>query len=81
MDVTNHRTLCYSEQLTGDVCSVAQFSSVQFSPVAQPCPTLCDPMNRIAGGILSPSENKIQQCACFRFDSVSIFLTHKHSLN
>ena len=24
---------------------VSQFSSVQFSPVAQSCPTLCDPMN------------------------------------
>ena len=27
------------------------FSSVQFSPVAQSCPTLCDPMNRSTPGL------------------------------
>ena len=30
-----------------------QFSSVQFSPVTQSCPTLCDPMNRSTPGSLS----------------------------
>ena len=29
-----------------------QFSSVQFSSVAQSCPTLCDPMNRSMPGLL-----------------------------
>ena len=29
-----------------------QFSSVQFSSVAQLCPTLCDPMNRSTPGLL-----------------------------
>ena len=28
-----------------------QFSSVQFSSVAQSCPTLCDPMNRSMPGL------------------------------
>ena len=28
-----------------------QFSSVQFSSVSQPCPTLCDPMNRSTPGL------------------------------
>ena len=28
-----------------------QFSSVQFSSVAQSCPTLCDPMNRRTPGL------------------------------
>ena len=28
-----------------------QFSSVQFSPVGQSCPTLCDPMNRSTQGL------------------------------
>ena len=30
-----------------------QFSSVQFSSVAQSCPTLCNPMNRSTPGLLS----------------------------
>ena len=30
-----------------------QFSSVQFSSVAQSCPILCDPMNRSTPGLLS----------------------------
>ena len=29
----------------------AQFSSVQFSSVAQSCPTLCDPMNHSTPGL------------------------------
>ena len=31
--------------------TVKQFSSVQFSSVAQSCPTLCDPMNRSTPGL------------------------------
>ena len=31
--------------------SVVQFGSVQFSSVAQSCPTLCDPMNRSMPGL------------------------------
>ena len=31
--------------------SVSSFSSVQFSSVAQSCPTLCDPMNRSTPGL------------------------------
>ena len=32
--------------------SSVQFSSVQFSSVTQPCPTLCDPVNRSTPGLL-----------------------------
>ena len=32
--------------------ATCQFSSVQFSPVAQSCLTLCDPMNRSTPGLL-----------------------------
>ena len=32
-------------------CIILQFSSVQFSSVAQSCPTLCDPMNRSTPGL------------------------------
>ena len=39
-----HSTLIYK-------CLYIQFSSVQFSSVAQSCPTLCDPMNRSTPGI------------------------------
>ena len=37
-------------------------SSVQFSPVTQSCPTLCDPMNRStpAFPILVPHNNKVK---------------------
>ena len=31
--------------------TIFQFSSVQFSPAAQSCPTLCDPMNRSTPGL------------------------------
>ena len=33
------------------VCMLNHFSSVQFSSVAQSCPTLCDPMNRSMPGL------------------------------
>ena len=36
---------------TGFYSSEIQFSSVQFSSVAQLCPTLCDPMNRSTPGL------------------------------
>ena len=32
-------------------CMLSHFSSVQFSSVAQSCPTLCDPMNRSTPGL------------------------------
>ena len=36
---------------SGDICLYLQLSSVQFSSVAQSCPTLCDPMNRSMPGL------------------------------
>ena len=38
-------------ELHGLNCFVEWFSSVQFSSVAQSCPTLCDPMNRSTPGL------------------------------
>ena len=38
-----------------DTREAPQFSSVQFSSVAQSCPTLCDPMNRSMPSLLVPS--------------------------
>ena len=39
------------QQRRWDVTSVIIFSSVQFSPVAQSCSTLCDPMNCSTPGL------------------------------
>ena len=36
----------------------AMFSSVQFSSAAQPCPTLCDPMNCSTPGLLSITNSR-----------------------
>ena len=38
------------------------FRSVQFSSVAQSCPTLCNPMNRSTPGLPSPSPRQRQEC-------------------
>ena len=46
----NHHSTCCLYEL--DYC---QFSSVQFSSVAQSCPTLCYPMNRSTPGLPCPS--------------------------
>ena len=48
--------LHYSAQLLSSLASLLSvlscvFSSVQFSSVAQSCPTLCDPMNRSTPGL------------------------------
>ena len=37
--------------VSSDLCFISMFSSVQFSSVAQSCPTLCDPMNRNTPGL------------------------------
>ena len=42
------RVLCYTAHSHLVVCLI---SSVQFSSVAQSCPTLCDPMNRSTPGL------------------------------
>ena len=40
-----------SNNLGEEQAPLRQFSSVQFSSVAQSCPTLCDPMNRSTPGL------------------------------
>ena len=44
MRIPDHLT-CLLRNLYADQEATVQFSSVQFSPVTQSCPTLCDPMN------------------------------------
>ena len=45
-------TMCYSKQCYNDILgNIFNFSSVQFSSVAQSCPTLWDPMNRSTPGL------------------------------
>ena len=51
---SNHLILCHSLLLLPSIFhSIRGFSkeSVQFSSVAQSCPTLCDPMNRSTPGL------------------------------
>ena len=39
---------------------MGEFNSVQFSSVAQSCPTLCDPMNRSTPGL--PLHHQLPEC-------------------
>ena len=46
--------ICMAESFhcsPGNYCNIVNQLSVQFSSVAQSCPTLCDPMNRIMPGL------------------------------
>ena len=45
------RTIKQLAQLTDLLSKVVIFGSVQFSSVAQSCPTLCDPVNRSTPGL------------------------------
>ena len=42
---------CKVQWALGSITTNKASSSVQFSSVAQPCPTLCDPMNRSTPGL------------------------------
>ena len=46
---SNHLILCHPLLLPPSI--FPSISSVQFSPVTQSCPTLCDPMNRSTPGL------------------------------
>ena len=43
--------MTHGHLIQGDTTGKRDFSSVQFSSVAQSCPTLCDPMNRSTPGL------------------------------
>ena len=54
------------------------FSSVQFSSVAQSCPTLCDPMNRGAPGL--PVHHQIREFTQTHVHRVSDAIQPSHSV-
>ena len=43
--------LCFLVPLYKHICKLCMYHSVQFSSVAQSCPTLCDPMNHSMPGL------------------------------
>ena len=48
---SDYREIQYHSYLNGFHLSRSSFYTVQFSSVAQSCPTLCDPMNRSMPGL------------------------------
>ena len=54
------------------------FSSVQFSSVAQPCPTLCDPMNRSTPGL--PVHHKLPEFTQTQVHRISDAIQPSHPL-
>ena len=55
------------------------FSSVQFSSVAQSCPTLCDPMNRSTPGL--PVHHQLPEFSQSRVHRVSDAIQPSHPLS
>ena len=55
------------------------FSSVQFSSVAQSCPTLCDPMNRSTPGL--PVHHKLLELTQTRVHQIGNAIQPYHSLS
>ena len=60
------------------VFKLFQFSSVQFSSVAQSCPTLCDPMNRSTPGL--PVHHQLLEFTQTHFHWVSDTIQPSHPL-
>ena len=56
-----------------------QFSSVQFSSVAQSCPTLCDPMNRSTPGL--PVHHQLPEFTQTHIHRVSDAIQPSHPLS
>ena len=56
-----------------------EFSSVQFSSVAQSCPTLCDPMNRSTPGL--PVHHQVQESTQTHVHCVSDAIQASHPLS
>ena len=59
--------------------SILQFSSVQFSSVAQSCPTLCDPMNRSTPGL--PVHHQLPEFTQTHVHRVSDAIQPSHPLS
>ena len=56
-----------------------RYSSVQFSSVAQSCPTLCDPMNRSMPGL--PVHHQLPEFTQTHIHQVSDAIQPSHSLS
>ena len=61
------------------LCSSLFFSSVQFSSVAQSCPTLCDPMNRSTPGL--PVHHQLPEFTQTHVHRVSDAIQPSHPLS
>ena len=59
--------------------SLSQFSSVQFSSVAQSCPTLCDPMNRSTPGL--PVHHQLPKFTQTHVHRVGVAIQPSHPLS
>ena len=59
--------------------AVSSFSSVQFSLVAQSCPTLCDPMNRSTQGL--PVHHQLPEFTQTHVHRVSDAIQPSHPLS
>ena len=59
--------------------SIDRFSSVQFSSVAQSCPTLCDPMNHSTPGL--PAHDQLLEFTQTRVHRVSHAIQPSHPLS
>ena len=59
--------------------TISQFSSVQFSPVAQWCPTLCNPMNRSMPGL--PVHHQLRESTQTHVHWVSDAIQPSHPLS
>ena len=59
--------------------SALSFSSVQFSPTAQSCPTLCDPVNRSTPGL--PVHHQLLEFTQTHVHRVSDAIQPSHSLS
>ena len=64
---------------TGKTIALTQFSSVQFSSVAQSCPTLCEPMNCSTPG--HPVHHQLPEFTQTHIHQVSDAIQPSHSLS
>ena len=60
-------------------CSASLINSVQYSSVAQSCPTLCDPMNRSTPGL--PIHHQLLEFTQTRVHQVSDAIQPSHPLS
>ena len=67
------------DETTEHSCTEMSFDSVQFSSVAQSCPTLCDPMNRSTPGL--PVHHQLLEFTQIHIHRVSDAIQPSHPLS